>query len=75
LSEKSLKLSYISISLYKKVVDHALAEGLTTDDLKNLPVSLDAMEEIKAVPADHFFSTHEFLDDRLGPGFSVRVGQ
>ncbi|MEQ8927388.1 MAG: AraC family transcriptional regulator ligand-binding domain-containing protein [Fulvivirga sp.] len=68
-------MSYISISLYKKIVNHGLAEGLTKEDLSALPVSLEKMEQLQAVPSDQFFATHELLDDKLGPGFSVRVGQ
>ncbi|MEL6357628.1 MAG: AraC family transcriptional regulator ligand-binding domain-containing protein, partial [Bacteroidota bacterium] len=68
-------MNYISISLYRKMVNHALAEGMSPTDLKNLPVSIESMKDIQAVPADVFFALHEFLDQELGPGFSVRVGQ
>lgn len=68
-------MGYISISLYKKIVNYGLAEGLTKEDLKDIPVSFDDMERLKAIPADQFFETHELLDEKLGPGFAVRVGQ
>lgn len=68
-------MNYISISLYKKILYHALAEGMTEDDFKHLPIPLEAVESIQAVPADNFFALHELLDDTLGPGFAVRVGQ
>ena len=68
-------MNYISISLYRKVVNHALAEGMTPEGLKGLPVPIGSMNDIQAVPADHFFGLHEMLDQALGPGFSVRVGQ
>lgn len=68
-------MSYISISLYKKIVNHGLAEGLTKEDLSDIPVSFEKMEQLQAVPSDQFFITHELLDDKLGPGFAVRVGQ
>ena len=42
---------------------------------ENLPPSIDAIDDLRAVPADHFFALHEWLDEKLGPGFSVRVGQ
>ncbi len=69
------EMNYISISLFKKVVNHALAEGMSRDDFKGLPTSPDDMEKLQAVPADHFFELHEKVDAVLGPGFSVRVGQ
>ena len=40
-----------------------------------LPTSIDAIDGLQAIPADEFFHVHEFLDDKLGPGFGVRVGQ
>ena len=52
-----------------------MEEGMVKEEFNDLPISLEALKDIKAVPADHFFSLHEFLDQRLGPGFSVRVGQ
>lgn len=68
-------MKYISISLYRKMVHYAMEEGMAADEFNDLPISIKAMKEIKAVPADHFFDLHEMLDQRLGPGFSVRVGQ
>ncbi|MEQ9216548.1 MAG: AraC family transcriptional regulator ligand-binding domain-containing protein [Cyclobacteriaceae bacterium] len=67
-------MKYISINLYRKVINHALAEGMSRDDFTDLPTPIDAIENIQAVPADHFFELHERLDEQLGPGFSVRVG-
>jgi len=40
-----------------------------------LPTPIDYLDKIQAIPADEFFAFHEFLDQKLGPGFSVRVGQ
>ncbi|MCB0587966.1 MAG: AraC family transcriptional regulator ligand-binding domain-containing protein [Phaeodactylibacter sp.] len=68
-------MNYISISLYRKMVNHALAEGMASEDFKGLPVPIGSMNDIQAVPADQFFELHEILDQALGPGFSVRVGQ
>jgi len=68
-------LKYISISLYKKVIAYALAEGMNREECDNLPTPIDEIESVQAVPADHFFKLHEILDEKLGPGFSVRVGQ
>jgi AraC-like DNA-binding protein len=68
-------MNYISISLYRKVINHALAEGMQMEDFKNLPSPVDRIDKLQAVPADHFFGLHEQIDQILGPGFSVRVGQ
>ena len=68
-------MNYISISLYRKMIDHALSEGMIREDFQDLPIPIDALGEIQAVPADLFFELHEMLDQNLGPGFSVRVGQ
>jgi AraC-like DNA-binding protein len=68
-------VKYISIHLYQKMLKHALKEGVKRDELMELPTPIDKAAELKAVPADHFFYLHEFLDDKVGPGFSIRVGQ
>ncbi len=57
------------------MLQHAIAEGMSRDELNNLPTPIDSIGNIQAVPADHFFELHEFLDKKLGPGFSIRVGQ
>lgn len=68
-------MNYVSVSLYHKVIQCAIAEGMQREDFLNLPTPVDAMDKVQAVPADHFFGLHEMLDEKLGPGFSVRVGQ
>ncbi|MFZ1806986.1 MAG: AraC family transcriptional regulator ligand-binding domain-containing protein [Cyclobacteriaceae bacterium] len=68
-------MNYISINLYRKVLHHAMDEGMTRDEIDNLPTPIGSIDNIQAVPAPHFFELHELLDDKLGPGFSVRVGQ
>ncbi|WP_411028802.1 AraC family transcriptional regulator ligand-binding domain-containing protein [Spongiimicrobium sp. 3-5] len=68
-------MNYISISLYRKVMEHAITEGMRSEDFKDLPIPFDTLHEVQAVPANHFFELHERLDHILGPGFSVRVGQ
>ncbi|MEL7123655.1 MAG: AraC family transcriptional regulator ligand-binding domain-containing protein [Bacteroidota bacterium] len=68
-------MKYISINLYKKMINHAIAEGMTKEDFKNLPIPIAAIPYTKAVPADNFFELHEMIDGILGPGFSARVGQ
>lgn len=57
------------------MVHCALAEGVSSQVLTQLPTPHNALEGIQAVPADHFFELHEILDKVLGPGFAVRVGQ
>jgi len=68
-------MNYISSSLYRKVIEHALTEGLKREYFKDLPVPINKLPEVQAVPADDFFELHEKLDRTLGAGFSVRVGQ
>jgi AraC-like DNA-binding protein len=68
-------MQYISINLYRKVVEHALFEGMPPEELAGLPTPIAAIDDLQAVPADHFFELHERVADRLGPGFAVRVGQ
>lgn len=68
-------MKYISVRLYRKIIDHALAEGMKREAFGNLPVPLSMLNDLQAVPADHFFELHEQLDEALGPGFAVRVGQ
>ena len=68
-------MNYISIKLYRKIIDHAIYEGISRDYFKNLPIPIDSIDGIHAVPADQFFELHEKLDKKLKPGFSVRVGQ
>ncbi len=68
-------MNYISAKLYRKMIDHALFEGMQRKDFAGLSVSLDQLDTIKAVPADDFFALHEFMEQNLGAGFSIRVGQ
>lgn len=68
-------MNYISFSLYRKVIAHALTEGMKMEDFKDLSIPIDTAHDVKAVPADQFFELHERIDQTLGPGFSIRVGQ
>lgn len=68
-------MKYISINLFRKMVDCALAEGLDRTEFADLPTSIDDMASLQAVPADHFFELHEMLDRKLGHGFAIRTGQ
>ena len=68
-------MNYVSVSLYRKLIHCAIAEGVPREDFVDLPTPVDAIEKLQAVPADHFFELHEMLDKKLEPGFSVRVGR
>lgn len=68
-------MSYISTHLYRKVIDHAIQEGMEPKEFESLRTPFDKIDSIQAVPSDHFFELHEIVDKKLGPGFSVRVGQ
>lgn len=57
------------------MINHAFHEGMTHDDFIDLPTPIDTFDNIQVVPANHFFELHEILDEKLGPGFSVRIGQ
>jgi len=57
------------------MLDQALLEGVTKAELSQLPIYMDALSSIDAVPADHFFALHEFLDQKLEASFAIRVGQ
>jgi AraC-like DNA-binding protein len=68
-------MNYFSIHLYRKMINCAIAEGMSREEFMDLPTPIDSLDNIQAIPADEFFAFHEFLDQELGPGFSVRVGQ
>lgn len=57
------------------MIHYALSEGLDRRHVEQLPVPVDALDSVQAVPADQFFALHEMFDRLLGPGFSIRVGQ
>jgi len=68
-------MQYISVRLYQKMVLCALSEGLPAAQLAAFAWSEEELKAVQAVPAADFFALHERLDDLLGPGFAVRVGQ
>jgi len=53
----------------------ALAEGMSRADFMDWPTSIADAEKLEVISAEEFLTAHELLDDRLGPGFGVRVGQ
>ena len=68
-------MKYTAVSLYRKMMDCALKEGVDMAYLNSFKTPYRDVDALKAVPAEEFFELHESLDDVLGPGFSVRVGQ
>jgi hypothetical protein len=44
------------------MIDYALEEGMEKKDFKNLPIPIESIKDIQAVPADNFFELHEMLD-------------
>lgn len=53
----------------------ALAEGLSQEDFREWPTSLEDAQQRDLIAAEEFLTAHERLDELLGPGFGVRVGQ
>lgn len=53
----------------------AITEGMNREEFMNLPTPINTINDLQAIPAEEFFSLHELLDEKLGPGFAVRVGQ
>jgi AraC-like DNA-binding protein len=68
-------MQYFSINLYRKMLNCAIAEGIPREEFLKLPTPINTIDHLQAIPADEFYALHELLDDKLGPGFSVRVGQ
>lgn len=67
-------MKYFSVNLYKKILNCAIAEGLTEADIEDLPISLEDADNLKFVSADEHLRAHELLDKKLSPGFAIRVG-
>ncbi|OEK06500.1 hypothetical protein BFP71_02155 [Roseivirga misakiensis] len=57
------------------MINWARAEEIDENELSRIPTPIKDLDQLKAVPADHFFELHEILDEKLGPGFAIRVGQ
>ena len=53
----------------------AIAEGMHKDDFNDWNISYEEAKKLQVISAEDFLLTHEILDDKLGPGFGVRVGQ
>ncbi|MEM9921026.1 MAG: AraC family transcriptional regulator ligand-binding domain-containing protein [Bacteroidota bacterium] len=57
------------------MLNWAISEGMSREDFMDWPTSMQEAEQLEFISADEFLTAHELLDDRLGPGFGVRVGQ
>lgn len=68
-------MKYFSANLYVKMLKCAIAEGMVQEDFADWTTSLEEAKKLEVISADEFLTAHELLDDRLGPGFGVRVGQ
>lgn len=68
-------MKYFSVRLYEKILKCAVAEGLTSKDLKDLSTSLEDVENLEFISADVHLRAHELLDQKLKPRFAIRVGQ
>ncbi|GAB5564599.1 MAG: AraC family transcriptional regulator [Winogradskyella sp.] len=68
-------MKYFSARLYEKMLNCAIAEGMVEDDFKDWTTSLEEAKKLEVISAEEFLIAHELLDDALGPGFGVRVGQ
>lgn len=68
-------MNYISVSLYKKVADHAVSEGLDPQAIPSISPINSPSKAPQVVPADSFFALHEIVDQALLPGYALRVGQ
>ena len=55
-------MNYISVRLYRKIIDHAINEGVSPNYFNNLPTPIEAVDNLKAVPAEHFFELHEKIE-------------
>ncbi len=68
-------MKYFSVNLYRKILDCAIEEGMSREDFMDLPTPINALDHLQVVSAEEFLTIHELLANKLGRGFSVRVGQ
>jgi AraC-like DNA-binding protein len=68
-------MKYFSANLYVKMLNCAIAEGMDQEDFSDWTTSLEEAKRLEVISAEEFLTAHELLDDKLGPGFGVRVGQ
>lgn len=68
-------MNYYSTNLYLKILNCAIAEGVSDETFSKIPYPPDSIEELQGIPAEDYFSTFELLEENLPPGFAIRVGQ
>lgn len=56
-------MKYIAVSLYRKMIEHPLTEGMWLKDFDNLPVPYTQIQDIKAVSVDFFLN---FMKTQIG---------
>jgi AraC-like DNA-binding protein len=57
------------------MINCAIAEGFPRKAFEDWPTTIQEAKRLEVISADEFLTAHEVLDDVLGPGFGVRVGQ
>ena len=68
-------MSFVIKSIFKKVVDLAISEGIPEDVLSDLSVNSILTDPSNYAPTRTFFDLYEVIDIHLDPAFSIRVGQ
>ncbi|MEL6134992.1 MAG: AraC family transcriptional regulator ligand-binding domain-containing protein [Bacteroidota bacterium] len=68
-------MKYFSVNLYLKMLHCAIDEGMSRENFADWPTSMEEAEKLQVISSEEFLTAHEVLDDKLGPGFGVRVGQ
>ena len=58
-------MKYFSVNLYKKILNCAIAEGMSPKDFENWPISLEDAKNLKFISADDHLKAHELLDEKL----------
>lgn len=68
-------MSFVLKTIFKKVVDQAVKEGLPPETVSHLGIGEILQNNSKYAPTDPFFELYEIIDQHLQPGFSIRVGK
>ena len=64
-------MTYFSINPYRKMLNCAIAEGMSPDDFMALSTPINMIDDLQVVPAEEFLSMHEILADKLGSEFGI----
>jgi AraC-like DNA-binding protein len=68
-------MSFVIKSIFKKVVDLAIREGIPEDALSDLSINNILNDQSNYAPTSILFDLYEEIDIHLEAAFSVRVGQ